>query len=634
MDEGRLLEIAGRWLRALTDGSAEVIALTDAQGHLQYLSVSGAVQQMLGYSAREIAGKGPADLVHPVDLERVIAAFEEVACRPGHRVTVNLRLRHQDGQYIQVQSTAVNRLDDNVVGAIVVHTRKLPVAARLPMTAPGPTGPPSPSGPPGPTARLGSSPLAQAWSSAARPGRTVLIDPDGNGPTEVEGESTLDDDPPESVPITVGRGHLPTGTAGREAFLRAVEEAIQVAHGDPASGFAVVVVEFERPKMLLGNFGPTLVDQLMLEAGRRLVSVLGPGDAYCALETGEFAVLLQGAGDRGRAEALAQRVQHTLARRYHIEGETVAINVIAGIATSERRYTFAEHVLRDAALAATRARGPGKQGRAVYQTRMRVEDTRYMALVSALHGALQGGQLRVYYQPIVSLKTHSLMGFEALVRWQHPERGLLPPGEFIRAAEDTGLIVPMDRWVMREACRQMAHWNAMFSLQPPLHVSVNLSATQVGEELEEHVERVLQDSGLAARQLKLEVTESAVLENVESVTDRIQRLKELGVKLALDDFGTGYSSFSHLCQLPYDTLKIDQSFVARLGAGQSNVEIVNAIVVLAHNLRMDVVAEGVETTEQAAKLGALGCENAQGYFFARPLDPEAAGALIASRPSW
>ena len=583
LDESTLLEIAGRWLRALTDGSAEVVALTDRSGRVLYLSVSGAAQQMLGYSAREVAARGHSALLHPDDVERVLAAFQDVAAQPGYRITVNYRLRHQDGHWVQVQSTAVNRLDDPVVAAIVVHTRKLP---------PQPT--------------LQSLPPA---SDEQRPSESV-------------------------PPPTVGRGDIPTGTAGRVALLHAIEEAVHLAAMDPASGFAVLAVEFERSKMLLGNYGQLVVNRLMEQAGKRLASVLGPGDAYCQIEAGSFAVLLQGAGERGRAEALAQRVQQALARRYHVEGETIATAVIIGIATSERRYGNAEHVLRDASLAATRARGPGRQGRAVFQTKMRIEDTKYMALVSALHGALQGGQLRVHYQPIVSLATHRLAGFEALVRWQHPERGLLLPGEFIRAAEDTGLIVSMDRWVMREACRQMAHWNALFTTNPPLHVSVNLSATQVGEELEEHVGRILQDSGLSPQQLKIEVTESAVLENPETVGVRIQRLKTLGVKLALDDFGTGYSLFSNLCQLPYDTLKIDQSFVARLGEDVSNTEIVNAIVVLAHNLRMDVVAEGVETPKQAGQLKALWCEYAQGYFFARPLDPEAAGALIASSPQW
>jgi PAS domain S-box-containing protein len=582
VDESTLLEIAGRWLRALTDGSGEVVALADREGRVLYLSVSGAAQQMLGYSAREVAARGHQQLLHAGDVERVLSAFHEVAARPGYRITVNYRLRHESGHWIQVQSTAVNRLDDPVVCAIVVHTRKLP----------------------------------------AQPGLASL-------PPENDEER-----PSEAVPLSVGRGQMPTGAAGRAALLRAIEEAVQLAAMDPSSGFAVLLVEFERSKMLLGNYGQVVVARLMDQAGKRLASVLGPGDAYCQLEAGELAVLLQGAGERGRAEALAQRVQQALSRRYHVDGETIATGVIVGIATSERRYSSAEHVLRDASLAATRARGPGRQGRAVFQTKMRIEDTKYMALVSALHGALQGGQLRVHYQPIVSLATRTLAGFEALVRWQHPERGLLAPAEFIRAAEETGLIVPMDRWVMREASRQMAQWNALFSSNPPLHVSVNLSATQVGDELEEHVGRILHDSGLAPQQLKLEVTESAVLENPETVGVRIQRLKSLGVKLALDDFGTGYSSFSNLCQLPYDTLKIDQSFVARLGEGVGNTEIVNAIVVLAHNLRMDVVAEGVETPKQAAQLKTLWCEYAQGYFFARPMDAEAAGALIASCPQW
>ncbi|MBW2523620.1 MAG: GGDEF and EAL domain-containing protein [Deltaproteobacteria bacterium] len=577
IDESVLLEVAGHWLRALTDGSREVVALADQEGRVQYLSVCGAVQQMLGYSAPDIARRSYADLLHPDDMERVVSAFREVVRESDGRLTIDYRLKHQAGHWVAVQSTAINRLDDAVVSAIVVHTRQIPL-------------------------REPTLPRTQTGEQALPPPSSRTAD-------------------------------VLTRMGGRTSFMHAVEEAIERAAGESSFGFSVLIVELERPKMLLGNYGTATVDRLLEQAAQRLTSVLGPADSYCQLDGGEFAVLLQGI-DRDQLDVISERVQQTLARRYRVDDQTITTGIIVGMATSERQYAHPEHVLRDAALAASRARSPGRQGRAVFQTKMRIEDTRYMALVSALHSALQGGQLRVYYQPIVSLSTRSLAGFEALVRWQHPDRGLVLPTEFISVAEDTGLIGPLDRWVMREACQQMAQWHSRFGMDPPLHVSVNMSALHFGDQLEDHIDTVLADTGLDPQQLKLEVTESAVLESPETAVERMQRLKRMGVKLSLDDFGTGYASFSHLCQLPYDTLKIDQSFVARIGDEGENTEIINAIIVLGHNLRMDVVAEGVETPKQAAQLKTLWCEYAQGFLFSRPLDSEAAGALIASYPQW
>jgi EAL domain-containing protein (putative c-di-GMP-specific phosphodiesterase class I) len=266
---------------------------------------------------------------------------------------------------------------------------------------------------------------------------------------------------------------------------------------------------------------------------------------------------------------------------------------------------------------------------------MRVEDTRYMTMLAGLHNALQSNQFRLHYQPIVSLATRTLAGFEALIRWYHPDQGVVPPMSFIPVAEETGLIVPIGAWVLQEACRQMAEWNAAYRMDPPLYMSVNLSAKQfVEEDVLSHIESAIQQSGIDPQQLKLEITESAVLENQDGAAAVLQRIKQGGVRVSLDDFGTGYSSFSYLHQLPYDTLKIDRSFVSRIGEAGENSEIIHAIIVLAHNLRMDVVAEGVETAGQAAQLRNMWCEYAQGYFFAKPMEAEAAGQLIASYPQW
>lgn len=565
ISDSDLLQIAGKWLQALTDGSKEVVALVDSDGAIQFMSVSGAVQQMLGYDALELASKSHGELLHPEDTHRVVSAFRSVASEHGARHTSEYRVRHRSGHYIRVQSTAVNRLLDEVVGAIVVHTREISI--------------------------------------------------------------------PE-IPLATGIDPV-THLHDRKAFIEVVNEAVDRARTDHGYGFSVLIVELDRLKMLVGSYGQDVVDELLAEVGRRLGTLVGRDDTLAQLGGGEFAIMLEGIGDRRNAARTADLIQTTIGKGYEVDGHKLATDAIVGIATSERQYDRAEHVLRDAALAANRARGKSRRRRAVFQTQMRVEDTRYMSLVAELHNALQGNQLRLHYQPIISLATRTLCGFEALVRWQHPEQGMISPGMFIPVAEETGLIVPIGQWVLREACRQMAEWHNEFRVDPPLHVSVNLSAKQfVEENLMREVEQTLSETGLDGRQLKLEITETAVLENREAAADVLNALKAQGVRVSLDDFGTGYSSFSYLHQLPYDTLKIDRSFVSRIGDGGENSEIIHAIIVLAHNLRMDVVAEGVETAGQAAQLKNMWCEYAQGYFFARPMDAVACRALIGSQPQW
>jgi diguanylate cyclase (GGDEF)-like protein len=419
----------------------------------------------------------------------------------------------------------------------------------------------------------------------------------------------------------------------KDGFLDRVGQAVERARGEADYGFSVLQVELERLKMLVGSYGQQVVDDVLGEATDRLLKVVGTSDAMSHLGGGEFAMLLDGVLHRRQAERIADRIQKALSMAYEVDGKSITTTAVVGIATSERVYERADDVLRDAALAATRAHARGRRRQAVFQTQMRLEDSHLLSLVAGLHGAVQGNQLRLHYQPIVAMEDQRLVGFEALVRWNRPREGVVSPAEFIPVAEETGLIAAIGQWVLTEACQQMARWVARFEIDPrSLYVGVNLSPKQLAEEeLAVHVERALADNKLDPRQLKLEVTESAVLENRDTAMANIHRLKERGIEVSLDDFGTGYSSFSYLYQLPYDTLKIDRSFVARLGEAGEGREIVNAIVVLAHTLRMAVVAEGVETAAQASELTALGCEYGQGYHFSPPLEADAATELIATR---
>ncbi|MBI4700948.1 MAG: GGDEF and EAL domain-containing protein [Deltaproteobacteria bacterium] len=421
----------------------------------------------------------------------------------------------------------------------------------------------------------------------------------------------------------------------RASFLDVLREAVARAQNERGYGFSVLIVELDRYRLLVGSYGQELADAVLAEVARRVGAEARPQDTIALLGGGELAVLLDGVGEGRQAGAVADAIQRKLEERYHVEGREIATSAIVGIASSERRYARAEDVMRDAALATHRARGPGRRRRAVFQTQMRVEDSDALTMVAQLYGALQRDELQVFYQPIVALGTRTLVGFEALVRWFHPQRGVVLPAQFIPMAEETGLVVPLGALVLGEACRQMARWHAEHAGAAALHVSVNLSPKQLAEEdLRHQIEKALRVSSLPPACLKLEVTESAVLEKLETTTKVLHGLKELGVRLSLDDFGTGYSSFSYLHQLPYDTLKIDRSFVSRMGERGEGCEIVQAIVGLAHNLRMEVVAEGVEAPHQAAFLQSMRCEYAQGYLFAKPLPGPNAAALIGTRPRW
>ncbi|MSP26455.1 MAG: EAL domain-containing protein [Myxococcales bacterium] len=571
IDETTLLNIAGRWLHALTEGSGDVVTLVDAHGRVQYSSSGASAQELTGLDGAEATRVRPADLVHPEDRDRAVAAFRQLVLRPGARATVEVRLRHKDRGWIAARAHGYNRLEDPVVRAIVVHTRAVARA---------------------------EGPVAAAEETASQ--RPL--------PSEA-----------------------PLAQRANSAFIEVLSRACERARVDPNSGFSVLLVELENFKMLLGTYGDVVAGEVQNEASRRLAELLGEGDVLADLGAGEFGVLLSGSRDQVVASKLADRIQQALAARYRVRDVVIASSAVVGIATSERTYARGELALQDASLALNRARVTTKRRRAVFQTSMRVEDTRRMAMLGGLHGALQGNQLRLHYQPIVTLASRQLVGFEALLRWEHPNQGFIMPGDFIPAAEESGLIVPIGAWVLKEATRQMAEWNARFRPNDPLYVSVNVSGKQfVEDDLAAQIESAVSTSQLAPDRLKLEITETSIIDQQASAVLVLHAVKALGVKISLDDFGTGYSSFNYLHQLPYDTLKIDRSFVSRLGEAEGNAEIVHAIIVLAHNLRMEVVAEGVETERQADELRNMWCDSAQGYFFGRPLDPLRAAEVIAA----
>jgi EAL domain-containing protein (putative c-di-GMP-specific phosphodiesterase class I) len=305
-----------------------------------------------------------------------------------------------------------------------------------------------------------------------------------------------------------------------------------------------------------------------------------------------------------------------------------------GIAMSNAEYEHPDDILRDSDIAMYHAKERGEKC-ALFDRDLRTRAVNIMKIESDLRGAVEREELRVFYQPIISLDTGRLAGFEALMRWQHPERGLVSPAEFIPVAEDTGLIVPMTIWILRAACTQLSRWRWQSPSNRSLLVSVNLSGRHFTEpDLVQQVSQIVQETGLEPHCLKLEITESAVMENANATARILTELRNLGVQLSIDDFGTGYSSLSYLHQFPIDTLKIDRSFVMRIGKSGENSEIVQTIITLAKNLEMEVIAEGVETVEQIEQLRKLGCRYGQGFYFSKPLPSEEIEKLMKQRANW
>jgi EAL domain-containing protein (putative c-di-GMP-specific phosphodiesterase class I) len=346
----------------------------------------------------------------------------------------------------------------------------------------------------------------------------------------------------------------------------------------------------------------------------------------------QFAILMDPVGGIGEATRVASCVRHSLSEPFRVGGRDVFTGASVGIVLSGPAYHRSEDVLRDVGIAMVRARDAADGQYQVFDPGMHAEAMARLQLETDLRRALERDELRVHYQPIVRLDTGRITGFEALARWQHPERGLIQPDDFIPLAEDTGLILPMGLWVLEEACRTLRGWQARPGGEA-LTMAVNLSARQFTQpDLVERIARVLRETGVRHGTLELEITESVILQHSTPVIETLRQLKELGVALHVDDFGTGYSSLSYLHRLPLDALKIDRSFVS--GADAGGLQIVRTIVAMAHALGVVVVTEGIETAELLEELRALKCEYGQGFYFSRPVPGEQLEALYETGPSW
>jgi diguanylate cyclase (GGDEF)-like protein len=420
-----------------------------------------------------------------------------------------------------------------------------------------------------------------------------------------------------------------TNLPNRALFTDHLKLSIERTKRQPGHHFAVLFMDLDRFKNINDSLGHTYGDQLLVAIAKRLRGCLRQVDIIARLGGDEFAILLDGFADPNDVLRVAEKIQQVISEPLTIDRNEAFTSASIGIALSSTGYERPEDVLRDADTAMYRAKDAGKARHEVFDEVMYARAVSLLNLENDLRRALERQEFLVYYQPIVTLKTGSVCGFEALVRWQHPTRGMISPSEFIPLAEETGLIVPLGQWVLEESCRQMREWQEQSFASGALSVSVNLSGKQLSRaDLCHQIKLILERTGLDPRSLKLEITESVVMENADLAINMLKQLRALGVQLSIDDFGTGYSSLSYLHRFPVNNLKIDRSFISRMGLGDENLEIVRTVIMLARNLGMEVIAEGIETKEQLAQLRALSCGFGQGYLFSMPLAAASATALM------
>lgn len=567
--------------RLISENAADMIAVVDMDGRRIYNSP--AYEKVLGYPVKELHAIDSMQHIHPDDRQRVIDAAE-MARVTGRGQRIEYRIAHKDGSWRDLESTA------NVIDG-----------------------------------------------KDGRPTQLVIVNRDITERKRAEAmlaHNAFHD----------GLTDLPN----RALFVDRLQHALTISKRHPDYKFAVLHIDIDEFNRFNDSLGHAAGDALLIHIGKTLQSSIrrldtiarkssssmpetGSEDERLArLGSDEFTVLLEDIREASDAVRVAERLQSRLARPFHVDGHEIVLSASVGIALSDNKRAKAEDVLRDAEIAMHRAKLEGKERCAVFDPAMHASAVNRLTLESELRHALAAGQLQPYYQPIVSLQTGKIVGFEALTRWQRPDR-LVYPGEFIPVADDCGLILEMNRLLTRQAAEQVKEWNAQLDGALPLKMSVNVAPKQFADPgLANDIRQILKETSVEPQALQLEITETIAMSDADRAASVLAELKSLGVGLSLDDFGNGYSSLIRLRSFPFDTLKIDRAFIANMGREDESCDIVKIILMLGKSFGLKVVAEGVETQEQAAQISGLGCELAQGYVFSRPVDQERASALLAS----
>jgi PAS domain S-box-containing protein len=557
--------------KLITENAADMIAVVDPHGKRLYNSPS--YTKMLGYEPAELALTSSIEQIHPDDRSRVLEAAEK-SHRTGRGERLEYRIRHKDGSWRILESTS--------------------------SVIPGTDG---------------------------EPEGLVIVNRDIT--ERKQAEALL-----EHHAFHDGL----TGLPNRALFLDRLQRAIAVSRRHRDFKFAVLFIDIDEFKVFNDSLGHNAGDDLLVQIAQRLEVCLREadtisrtrvtrnaetpaGDSTLARPGGdEFVVLAEELHEPSDAIRMADRVQRRLSVPFEVNGHQIVISASIGIAFSDISISQASDMLRDAEIAMYRAKQAGKARCEVFDSAMHAGAVKRLQLETDLRKALELDEFRVYYQPVVSLQNNQVVRFEALSRWQRPQ-GVVPPAEFIKVADEIGLILPINRKLLYDACRQVREWHAMFPAEPPLTISVNITAKQFAQpDLAAQIREILEQTRMDPRWVDLEITENIAMADAERSALVFGQLKALGVHLSIDDFGTGYSSLARLQQFPVDTLKIDRTFIFGMESDPETQEIVKIIVALAHNLGMEVVAEGIEEDSQMLALKNLGCELGQGYLFSKPAD--------------
>jgi diguanylate cyclase (GGDEF)-like protein/PAS domain S-box-containing protein len=684
------LKASERYFQSLLANALDVIAVLDVEGNVRY--ASGSIKRVLGYDPEELLGRDIFHLVHPSQIAKARAAFQQLADRPGPMPRTEVRVRHADGSWHVFEASANSLVNDAAIDGVVLTCRDITERkrteealreseARYALAAQGANdglwdwdlrtgkvyfGPRWKAMLDYRDSDVGDTP--EEWFGRVHPddleqlkvdidihltgntphlqnehrmrthaggwlwvlARGVAVrDPAGAATRFAGSISDIQERKESQEKLLHDAFHDPlTNLPNRARFMDRLDHALRRVRRRVDLHAAVLFLDLDRFKLVNDSLGHLQGDELLRQIAKRLEEVSRDGDTVARLGGDEFVVLLEEIHAVDEAEAIAGRIQVALAAPFDLAGHEVYTSASIGIAISGGD-DRAEDLLRDADTAMYSAKGAGKARHQLFQEGMRQDVASQLQLETDLRRAIEREELVLFYQPIVALATNRVVGFEALARWRHPERGFLGPDDFIPLAEESGLIHALGRWVLEEACRTLRRFTERRPDYGPIAMSVNLSARQFQRpELVQEVAAALRATPLPGGSLRLEITESTIMTQAEQSVRVLKGLKELGVQVQVDDFGTGYSSLSYLQRFRLDALKIDRSFIGALGAPGENPEIVRTIITLGKTLGMAVIAEGIETPRQHQLLLQLGCDYGQGWRFSQPVDAEGAEALL------